>query len=71
MRLHFTKLELGSGDYLYIYDKDNQRLTRYDSYDDSADMWTDWYTGDTLKIKLKTNSSRTAYGFLIDQKETK
>lgn len=37
----------------------------------SQDFWTEWYTGDTLKVKLVTDSSGTANGFIIDKTETR
>ena len=76
MRLHFTKIEFGSHyDYIYILDKNDRQLTSYGSsggfYDNYEDVWTEWYTGDTLKVKLKTNSQGTAFGFIVDKKETR
>ena len=74
IRIHFTKIELKRRDYVKILDKDKKELTTYgDYYHDVSleDVWTEWYTGDTLKVKLKTNSSGTAYGFLVDKKETR
>lgn len=35
------------------------------------DFWTEWYTGDTLKVKLVTDSSGTANGLIIDKTETR
>ena len=32
---------------------------------------SEWYTGDTLKVKLVTDSSGTANGFIIDKTETR
>jgi hypothetical protein len=81
MRLHFTKIELnGCYDYIRILDKDDNVLVTYGlppPYYSGCpgvsleDVWTEWYTGDTLKIKLETNDSGTAYGFLVDQEETR
>jgi len=79
MRLHFNKLELDHtyyewsnyDDYIYILDKNNQQLATYSSSDNGQDIWTEWFTGDTLKIKLKTDGKFTAYGFVVDQKETR
>ena len=69
IRLHFTKLDIND-DYLYLLDKDDQELASYyrDYYENH---WTDWFTGDTLKLRLETNGSDTAYGFVVDRKETK
>ena len=74
MRLHFTKIELGRRDYVRILDKDKNALTSYgDYYHDKSleDVWTEWFTGDTLKVKLETDGSGTAFGFIVDKKETR
>ena len=66
MRLHFTKLELkNSRYYLYIRDKDGNKLATYQANNEffEEDMWTEWFTGDTIKVNLKTNEIGTAYGF--------
>ena len=70
MRLHFTKLDLEYNDYLSILDKDGNELVDY-HYVTKDDYWTEWFTEDTLKVKLKTNGAETAYGFKIDQVETR
>jgi hypothetical protein len=73
-RLHFDKLSLASYDTLRIYDKQGRQLARYPSAGsssyDNADFWTAWQTTDTLRVKLVTDGSGTAYGFLIDKIET-
>jgi PKD repeat protein len=75
MRLHFTKLDLASdasyGDKLILLDKEGKELVTYTHYDSGDDFWTDWYTGDTIKVKLTTNGYNTAYGFKIDNVETR
>ena len=70
IRLHFDKLELASYDHLYIYDDQGNQLASYGTYDDGEDFWTEWQTTDTVRVKLVTDSSYTAYGFLIDYVET-
>ncbi|MDD2340191.1 MAG: PKD domain-containing protein [Methanosarcina sp.] len=70
MRFHFTKMELGYKDYLSILDKDGNKLAYYHGINEK-DYWTPWYTGDTLKVRLETDGSGTAYGFKIDKVETK
>ncbi len=82
IRLHFEYLKLAetSGFNSQVYDK----LILYDKYDNVLkiygrsyggvnlqDFWTEWYTGDTLKVKLVTDSSGTANGFIIDKAETR
>jgi len=70
MRLHFTKVDLANYDNLILIDKDGKQLGQL-KYEKKEDYWTDWYTGDTLKIKLQTDGSYTSYGFKIDQVETR
>ena len=78
IRIHFEKIDLKSGDYVKILDKDGNYLVTYGG--SSANIyyqylkekfWTDWYVGDTLKVEFSTNPTGTSYGFLIDQKETR
>ena len=70
IRLHFSKLELATdtvyGDKLILSDKDGTELITYTHYDTKDGFWTDWYTGDTIIVKLTTNGYNTAYGFKID-----
>ena len=77
VRLHFFKVELGLNDCLYILDNDRE-LACYRGNNQGTDLktiyedeWTDWFCVDTLKVKFETNSSYTAYGFKIDQIETR
>ncbi|WP_235283003.1 beta-propeller fold lactonase family protein [Methanosarcina sp. 1.H.T.1A.1] len=70
MRLHFTKLELDFDDKLTFFDKDGNKLVTFKDYN-KEDFWTEWYTGNTIKLKLETNGYDTAYGFKIDQVETR
>jgi hypothetical protein len=83
VRLHFEYLKLGEPgkfssnfqvyDKLILYDKyDNVLKTYRDSFGvNYQDFWTEWYTGDTLKVKLVTDSSGTANGLIIDKTETR
>ena len=74
IRLHFTKLDLDNHDELILLDKDGNELVSYDEYWHGVyeeDMWTEWFSRDTLKVKLKTNGYGTAYGFQIDKLETR
>uniref|UniRef100_UPI000A783B81 YncE family protein n=1 Tax=Methanosarcina mazei TaxID=2209 RepID=UPI000A783B81 len=68
MRLHFTKLELDFDDKLILLNKDGNKLVTFKDYN-NEDFWTEWYTGNTIKVKLETNRYETAYGFKIDQVE--
>lgn len=85
IRLHFEDLELAKDegffplatDKLILLDKYDNELMTYGGYSESylgfkeQDFWTDWYTGDTLKVKLVTDSSGREYGFKIDKIETR
>ena len=73
MRLHFTKMNLAPSDYLSLLDKDGNQLIYFsNNYFSNRDaFWTEWYTGDTFKVRLHTDDSRTAYGFKIDKIETR
>ncbi|NLN44185.1 MAG: hypothetical protein GX152_08480, partial [Methanosarcina sp.] len=69
IRLHFESLSLANSDILVFYDKYDNKLVTYEYGQSSKDFWTEWYTGDTLKVKLVTDNSGTAYGFKIDEVE--
>ncbi len=71
IRIHFENLDLADSDILVIYDKYDNKLVTYDYWQSSKDFWTEWYTGDTLKVKLITDNSGTAYGFKIDKLESR
>ena len=69
IRIHFESLNLAASDKLILYDKYDNKLVTYEYWQSSKDFWTKWYTGDTLKVKLVTDNSGTAYGFKIDKGE--
>ncbi|MHB8103584.1 MAG: hypothetical protein ACYDEF_15795 [Methanosarcina sp.] len=85
IRLHFENLKLAKDegffplavDKLILLDKYDNELVTYGGYSESyfgfekQDFWTDWYAGDTLKVKLVTDSSGTDYGFKIDKIENR
>ncbi|MDD2340659.1 MAG: hypothetical protein PHG79_10515 [Methanosarcina sp.] len=71
-RIHFESLNLAdTSDKVVLYDKYDNELVTYSYWQSSKDFWTEWYTGDTLKVKLITGNSGTAYGFKIDKGEIK
>lgn len=70
IRIHFESLNLNYYDKLILFDKYDNNLATYDWNSDKS-FWTEWYTGDTLKVKLITGNSGTAYGFKIDKGEIK
>jgi hypothetical protein len=51
IRLHFTKRELEYPDELKVLDKEGNRLETYTYQDNREDVWSEWYTGDTLKLE--------------------
>lgn len=70
IRIHFSRLETESGyDYIYIYDRNNNQVTSYSGIHNNT--WTPWVNGDTIKVKLVTDYSVTAYGFVVDNKEVR
>lgn len=70
VRIHFSRLETEDGyDYVYIYDKNNHRVKTYDG--SHNDTWTPWVDGDRITVKLQTDYSVTAYGFIVDRKEVR
>jgi len=72
MRLHFTKVEIVKGDDLFLLDRNRLLLLNYGQYlPGGEDFWTEWYATDTIFLRLDTNTSSTAYGFLVDQMETR
>ena len=72
IRIHFESLNLADTyDKLILYDKYDNELVTYSRFQSGNDFWTKWYTGDTLKVKLITGNSGTAYGFKIDKGEIK
>ena len=67
VRLHFTKLELGSGDKLQFLDEDDKVLKTYapgnwDSVLLENDYWSEWYSVGTIKVKLITNNEEISMG---------
>ncbi|MBI4980193.1 S8 family serine peptidase [Candidatus Woesearchaeota archaeon] len=52
-------------DRIYIYDQNNNTLAIYKESD--TDVWTPHGIGDTIYVRLVSDSSVTDYGFYIDQ----
>lgn len=74
MRLHFVKIELTYNDAIKILDKDGKELVVFGgTYNNfiKEDFWTEWFTVDTMKVRLETNGAGNAYGFVLDKKETR
>jgi hypothetical protein len=72
IRIHFSKLEIAGYDILDLFDKEDNKLTGWccnTVYEDG--VWTEWYTGDTIKLKLTTSGGHNGYGFAVDNIETR
>ncbi len=70
--VHFSNIsleEVGNGidslDRIYVYDQYNQTIAVYKG--STSNVWTPSVEGDTLYIRLVSDSSVTGYGFSIDQ----
>jgi len=67
MQLHFEKIDMEYGfDYIRIYDKYDNLLDTYTG-NHTIPFWTPWYNcGDTLKIKVTTDSIQS-WGYKIKE----
>jgi len=70
IRLYIYRYQVETNyDYIYIYDKVGTQLASYTSSTSKYYVWTPYATGDTIKIRLKTDSSVTYYGFQVTKYE--
>jgi hypothetical protein len=70
IRLYIYRYQVETNyDYIYIYDKVGTQLASYTSSTSKYYVWTPYATGDTIKIRLKTDSSITYYGFQVTKYE--
>lgn len=68
LRLHFGRVTLGSGDSLSVQDENGITACSYaPKTDNRSGVWTDWVSGDSLTVRLETDSSGNAWGFSVDQ----
>lgn len=68
MRVHFTSIQTQSlFDNLYV--KDGSGVTQQTYSGSYSDTWTNWVTGNAIKLNLKTNGSVTGFGFYVDKYE--
>ncbi len=66
IKVHFVNYSVEAwDDYIYVYDKNWNRVERYTGYDEN--VWTPWIEGDVVRISLVSDSSNTDYGFYIDK----
>ena len=67
--IHFSRLETaGQFDYVYIYDMNDIQIARYNG--NRNDIWTPWVEGDTIKVRLKSDSAVDGFGFIVDKMVT-
>ncbi|WP_320211746.1 VCBS repeat-containing protein [Methanospirillum purgamenti] len=66
MRIHFTKIDLAYGDHLYLLDNEGNELQDF-TYTTKDNYWTEWYTGNSFQLRLKTNGDTNKYGFTVDK----
>ena len=72
MRIHFQNITLAGGsDRIRLYDGHSGLPVTYWSTDNGNDIWSEWFTTNTIDVQLTTDSGSTAYGFLVDQKEVR
>lgn len=68
IRVHFSRLQTEcSRDFVYIYDHNDTLIKKYEC--SHYDIWTPWVDGDTIKVRLTSDSSGNYYGFKIDKIE--
>ena len=66
MALHFTQFDTEGGyDYLYFYDRNGTLLGKM-SGRMGADVFSQVFNTDYLKVEFKTDRSNTMYGFQVD-----
>jgi hypothetical protein len=66
MKVHFTQITTETNyDYVYLYDKSSVQKAKYTGT--YAAFWSLQITGDTVKVRLKTDYSIVKWGFKIDQ----
>ncbi|NWF96984.1 MAG: caspase family protein [Candidatus Thorarchaeota archaeon] len=69
IRVHFTKIDVEKNyDFVYVYDAAGSQLHKLTGLYSSG-LWSSYSSGDTIKVRLKTDYSITKWGFKIDQIE--
>ena len=72
MRIHFQNITLADGSTASGCMMVIAALpVTYWSTDNGNDIWSEWFTTNTIDVQLTTDSGSTAYGFLVDQKEVR
>jgi len=68
-RVHFSQVDVLSGDYVILRDStgtEHQRITGYYP----SGLWSKPVPGQVVRVQLVTNASGTGWGFCLDQLET-
>ncbi len=65
MKVHFSDFNTLSGDYVYLYDKDDNQIASYDG--NIGAFWSSEVPGDTVKVRLVANIMFNEHGFDIDK----
>ena len=71
MRIHFQNITLANGDFIRLYDGHGGTAELFQNTDNGVDIWSEWFTTNTIEVRLVTDAGSTAYGFLVDQKEVR
>lgn len=64
IRVYFERIDLGSGDEIIVMNKKNLTIQIYNSTNANF-INSSWIYGETIKIRLKSDSSDNSYGFKI------
>lgn len=68
MRVHFTQIALESG-YDYVRVQNGAGTTQQTYNSNYTDTWSNWVTGNTIKLNMTSDSSVVYYGFQMDKYE--
>lgn len=68
-RIHFSRLELTTGDTIQIKDGTGKTVQSISGYYTTG-LWSSTITGRDIEVVLSTTPSGTAWGFCVDQIET-
>lgn len=70
IRVHFTQIQVETSyDHLYVQDSSNTTQQTFSNSVTAWDVWSNWVTGNTLKLNLVSDYSVNYYGFSVDKYE--
>lgn len=70
IRVHFSTLELEyNHDYLYLLNGAGVQQVKYNTSKMFTDFWSQWVSGNTIKLRLTSDSANSLYGFQVDAYE--